>query len=141
MDDRLFLALDRLVIGSVALTERAIASAGTDLTFVQWRVLMIVGERPFGAAVGEIGGRLGARSSPVSRLVSRLRNRGVVVTEKDPLDARVTRVLLTASGVELRNRVLAERRERLADIVALLHLDLRTVRGIELLARALDVYA
>ena len=75
--------LERLVVGSVAITERAIAAAGTDLTFVQWRVLLIVGEQPAGATVGEIAGRIGARGSPASRLISRLKGRGVVRAERD----------------------------------------------------------
>ena len=133
-------ALDRLVIGSVALTERAIAAAGADLTFVQWRVLMIVGEHEGGATVGEIAERIGARSSPASRLISRLRTRGVVGTTRDPHDARVTRVRLTANGLELRSRVLGP------DARVLRHRrDLQisppALHGIELIARALETYA
>ncbi|MBI3750586.1 MAG: MarR family transcriptional regulator [Chloroflexi bacterium] len=139
--DPLVTALDRLVIGSVALTERAIAAAGTDLTFVQWRVLMIVGERDGGATVGEIAERIGARSSPASRLIGRLRTRGVVETTKDPGDARITRVRLTESGLELRRRVLGLRREAFDDIASILRLSPVALRGIELIARALETYA
>lgn len=138
--DLLVAALDRLVIGSVALTERAIAAAGTDLTFVQWRVLMIVGEHDAGATVGEVAERIGARSSPASRLITRLRARGVVITTKDPDDARITRVHLTTSGSELRNRVLSARREGLAAIAATLQISPPAQRGIELIARALETY-
>ncbi len=84
--------LERLVMGSVAITERAIAASGTDLTFVQWRVLLVVGDHDEGATIGEIASRIGAHASPASRLISRLRNRGVVATTKDDDDGRVTRV-------------------------------------------------
>ena len=87
--------LERLVVGSVAITERAIAAAGTNLTFVQWRVLLIVGEQPEGATVGEIAARIGARGSPASRLISRLKERGVVVAERDAADRRVSHIRLT----------------------------------------------
>jgi DNA-binding MarR family transcriptional regulator len=139
--DPLVAALDRLVIGSVAVTERAIAAAGTDLTFVQWRVLMIVGEHDRGATVGEIAERIGARSSPASRLIARLGARGVVATTRDTDDARVTRVRLTDSGLELRRRVLDARHESLAIIAATLRISPPAVRGIELMARALETYS
>jgi DNA-binding MarR family transcriptional regulator len=132
--------LDRLVIGSVALTERAIAAAGADLTFVQWRVVLIVGEHEAGATVGEVAGRLGARSSPASRLISRLRARGVVSTSKDAADARLTRVHLTRSGMELRSRVLRARRDLLTEIAARLRPGPASIRSLELVARALEPY-
>lgn len=133
--------LERVVIGAVALTERSIAAAGTDLTFVQWRVLMIVGEHEAGATVGEIAVRIGAQASPASRLITRLRGRGVVTAVKDERDARVSRVRLTDSGRELRRRVLAQRRghlEAVAHDAGLGTPDADLLRG---LAVALEVFA
>jgi len=111
-------ALEAVVFGSVAVTTRAIAAAGLDLTFAQWRVLVVVGESPNGATVTEVAARLGAEISPVSRLVSRLARRGVVKARKDDQDRRVTRVTVTAEGRELRETVIARRRELLADVLA-----------------------
>lgn len=111
-------ALDALAMGSVAITERAIAAAGTDLTFVQWRVLLIVGSQEGGATVGEVAERLGAHASPASRLVSRLRRRGVVKAARDPADRRVTRLTLTPEGRDLRQRVLDGRRRELTLLAA-----------------------
>jgi len=111
-------ALEAVAFGSVAVTTRAIAAAGLDLTFAQWRVLVVVGERPNGATVTEIAARLGAEISPVSRLVSRLARRGVVKARKDDQDRRVTRVTVTDEGRELRETVIARRRELLADVLA-----------------------
>lgn len=118
MTEQLVDLLERLVVGSVAVTERAIAAAGADLTFVQWRVLLIVGEQDEGATVGEIASRIGAHASPASRLVTRLKRRGVVRTAKVDPDGRVTRVRLTEAGRELRSRVLEQRRRDLAAVLA-----------------------
>ena len=115
--DDLIDSLERLAVGSVAITERAISAAGADLTFAQWRVLLIVGDRVEGATVSEIAARIGAHASPASRLVSRLKRHGVVSTGKDDRDGRVTRVTLTEAGRALRDRVLARRREDLAVVL------------------------
>jgi len=111
-------ALEAVAFGSVAVTTRAIAAAGLDLTFAQWRVLVVVGESPNGATVTEVAARLGAEISPVSRLVSRLARRGVVKARKDDQDRRVTRVTVTEEGRALRETVIARRRELLADVLA-----------------------
>lgn len=129
------------MVGSVAITERAIAAAGTNLTFVQWRVLLIVGEHPEGATVGDIAARIGSRGSPASRLISRLKQRGVVVAERDAADGRVSHIRLSEAGRELRSRVIEHRRrdlESLAWALSLTAVDDETVR---LLARALEVFS
>lgn len=118
MEVRRVEGLERIVIGAVAVTDRAIAAAGADLTFVQWRVLLVVGERNEGTSVGEIAARIGAHGSPASRLISRLKRRGILVTDKAELDGRVTTVRLTPAGAALRARVLDYRREVLASLLA-----------------------
>jgi len=111
-------ALEAVAFGSVAVTTRALATVGLELTFAQWRVLVIVGERPDGATVTEIAARLGAEISPVSRLVSRIARRGLVATGKDDRDRRVTRVTITDAGRDLRRTVLARRRALLREVLA-----------------------
>lgn len=140
MTDELLPVLHRLVVGSVAITERAIAAAGADLTFVQWRVLLIVGERDEGVSVGEIASRIGANASPASRLISRLKRRGVVVTEKNDVDGRVTRVRLTEAGMTLRSRVLDHRRVDLASVASAVSLTRTQVEAIDQIAQALDSF-
>ena len=81
MSEDLVGVLERLVVGSVAITARAIAEADAELTFMQWRVLLVVGECEDGQAVGEIATRIGAHASPASRVVSRLKRRGLVSTD------------------------------------------------------------
>ena len=115
--DRAQSALEAIAFGSVAITTLALATTGLDLTFAQWRVLVIVGDDPAGATVTEIATRLGADVSPVSRLVGRAARRGLVRTSKDDRDRRVTRVMLTDAGTELRETVLDHRRRLLADVL------------------------
>jgi DNA-binding MarR family transcriptional regulator len=128
--------LERIVRGAVAITDRAIAAAGADLTFVQWRVLLIVGERDEGVSISEIASRIGGHASPASRLISRLKRRGIVVTEKGELDARVTTVRLTPTGAALRGRVLDYRRRELEGLL----LGVPTLRDQETIARLARVF-
>ena len=110
--------LERIVVGSVAVTARALGETEADLTLLQWRVLLVVGEGSTGATVSEIAARLGAHASPTSRLVSRLAHRGLLSVIREPSDGRVRRVRLTAAGRALRLRVLAQRRRDLATLLA-----------------------
>lgn len=109
--------LEAIAYGSVAVTARAIALNGVELTFPQWRVLVIVGEAAEGASVSQVAARIGAELSPTSRVVRRLARRDLVVTAKSEADRRVTRVRLTASGRELRDGVLRGRRAILDEIL------------------------
>jgi len=108
------IALIEAIKGSLAV----LAASGLELTFAQWRVLVIVGQDPDGATITEIAFRLGAMISPVSRLVTRLARSGLVSTEKDTRDRRVTRVSVTERGRSIRDSVLAQRRAMLADALA-----------------------
>jgi MarR family transcriptional regulator, organic hydroperoxide resistance regulator len=110
-------ALEAIALGSIAVTTRALATVGVELTFAQWRVLVIVGGDSDGVTVTEIATRLGGEISPVSRLISRLGRRGFVNARKDDRDRRVTRVTLTDAGRELRETVLERRRELLAEVL------------------------
>lgn len=110
-------AVDRVAVGAVALTARAVSEEGADLTLAQWRVLVIVGESQAGATVKEIALRMGARPSPTSRLVGRLRHRDLVSSARDDPDGRFTRVRLTESGRRLRSEVLRRRERYLRDVL------------------------
>ena len=111
-------ALEAVAVGSVAVTTRALVSTALELTFAQWRVLVIVGEDARGASMSEIATRLGAEISPVSRMVGRLARRGLVATSKDDRDRRVTRVTVTERGRTIRDTVLSRRRDLLSVVLA-----------------------
>jgi DNA-binding MarR family transcriptional regulator len=111
-------ALEAVVFGAVAVTTRALETIGLELTFAQWRVLVIVGEGDRGATVSDVATRLGSELSPASRLVGRIARRGFVTLVKDDLDRRVTRVTLTSAGSALRQAVLERRLALLREVLA-----------------------
>lgn len=117
VDEGLTSALERIVYGGVAITNLALAETALEITLPQWRVLVVVGESPEGAAVSEIATRIGAAVSPASKLVTRLERRGLLSTAKDTVDRRVTRVRLTDAGATLRAHVLDCRREYIVRVL------------------------
>lgn len=113
-------ALDRIVIGAVGLTTDALAEAApdTELTFPQWRALLILGEVPDGARVGQVATRVGATLPATSRLLRRLARRDLVILATDELDRRATRARLTSHGQEVRAAILAYRTAALREIAS-----------------------
>jgi len=141
MNDELVAVLERLVVGSVAITARAIAAADAELTFMQWRVLLVVSEREEGQAVGEIAARIGAHASPASRVVSRLKRRGLVTADKGDQDKRVVCVRLTEAGRALRTRVLGLRGQDIARLIAAASMTPAEAAVIAKLARSFEPFA
>jgi len=109
--------LERIVVAAVAITARALAEVAPELTFVQWRVIVLV-DQPDGIAVGALAAALGAKIAAMSRLVGRLRGRGLVSTQRSETDARVVLVTLTPAGSDLRSRVVERRRQELRAALA-----------------------
>ncbi len=109
--------VERIVVASVAVTARALSDSNPELTLGQWRVLVLV-DRPDGMAVGAIAKSLEAKIAAVSRLVGRLRQRGLVQTRRSDADARIVLVRLTASGRRLRRQIVERRRAVLAGLLA-----------------------
>ncbi len=130
-------SLERIIFGAVALTTEALAEAtpGLELTFPQWRAIIVLGEYGEGARVGEVAARVGGGLPATGRLLRRLERRGLVATGPDPLDGRATRARLTADGTRIRAAIIAFRRSRIEAIVATLSLS--AAFGIEL-ARLAD---
>jgi DNA-binding MarR family transcriptional regulator len=110
--------LERLAMGVIAVTARSIATVDADLTFNQWRVLVIVGERGRGIAMSELAERTGSALSPASRVVKRMERRGWVRLTKAVDDRRVTLVHPTDAGTAVRDAVFTRRRTYLADVVS-----------------------
>jgi DNA-binding MarR family transcriptional regulator len=113
-------ALERIVIGAVGMTTQALTQAapGVDLTFPQWRALLILGENDDGARVGEVAARVGVTLPATSRLLRRLERRGLMVLATDERDRRATRARLTARGVQVRTEIIEFRRAALGTIAA-----------------------
>jgi DNA-binding MarR family transcriptional regulator len=112
-------SLAGIVFGGVAITASALeyATDGQELTFTQWRAILVVGERDDGRRVGEVAGFVNAALPTTSRLLRRLERRGLLVLERDEQDRRATRARLTDAGVRVRSSVLAYRRDEIAAIV------------------------
>jgi DNA-binding MarR family transcriptional regulator len=132
--------LERIVVASVAVTARALAEAAPDLTLLQWRLLVLI-DTPQGMGVGQVAAALGAKIAAVSRLIGRLRARGLVETRRGEGDARLVFVSLTAKGRKIRRRVVERRRAELRDAVSRTRLPDNAIATIDWLADALGVLA
>ena len=110
--------LERIATGAVALTTRALAHADTgfELTFPQWRALLVLGESDDGARVGEVGARVGVTLPATGRLLRRLERRGLTSLSVDEQDRRAIRAQLTERGRAARESILAHRRTALVEI-------------------------
>jgi len=112
---RLADSIEQIVLGSVGLTARALTEASPDaeLTFSQWRALLVVGEAEDGARVGEVAERVAVTPPATSRMLRRLSERGFITLATDESDRRATRARLTARGKEIRSAIVAYRRRAL----------------------------
>jgi len=108
--------LEAVVQGSVGLTARVIANTAPELTLIQWRVLVVVGDSPTGVSIAVLSQRTGATSSATSRLVSRMATNGYLETRKSAQDRRVTTVVLSRKGGALTTRIQRTRRLLLSPI-------------------------
>jgi DNA-binding MarR family transcriptional regulator len=110
--------LETVVVGAVGLTTRALAEAAPheDLTFPQWRALLVVGEEGDGLRVGQVAARVGVTLPATSRLLRRLARRDLVALTTDETDRRATRARLTARGTEVRMAILGYRRAELVEL-------------------------
>jgi DNA-binding MarR family transcriptional regulator len=133
--------LERLVLAGVAITTRALTEAtpDLDLTFPQWRVLLVVGERRDGATVSEVSARVGVTVPATSRQLRRLARRGLLEIRRDERDRRAARARLTERGAAARDAILEYRHERIAEIVAGLQVSSSTSHALARIADAFDV--
>lgn len=132
--------IERIVRTGVDLTTRALtdASPGLELTFPQWRVLLVLGQDSGGATVSEVAGHIGVTVPATSRQLRRLARRGFVAIERDERDRRAARARLTVAGHEIRATILAHRRGDIAASVAGLDTSEATLRQLGRVADALD---
>jgi DNA-binding MarR family transcriptional regulator len=137
--------LERIVVGAVGLTTRALAQADTgfELTFPQWRALLVLGESEDGARIGEVATRVGVTVPATSRLLRRLERRGLAALAPDERDRRAKRARLTDRGREVREAIREHRRIALRLIATTLRdvdqLDLPS--GLRAIASELEQFA
>ena len=80
-----------------------------DLTFTQFKTLMLLAHEPDELSVKEISERLGISLPAASRAVDPLVKRGFVERDEDPIDRRVKRVRPTKQGDRLVERLIETR--------------------------------
>jgi len=137
--------LEKIVVGAVGLTTRALAQADTgfELTFPQWRALLVLGESEDGARIGEVATRVGVTVPATSRLLRRLERRGLATLALDERDRRAKRARLTDRGRAVREAIREHRRVALRLIATTLRdvdqLDLPS--GLRAIATELEQFA
>ncbi|MDT0317383.1 MarR family winged helix-turn-helix transcriptional regulator [Streptomyces millisiae] len=73
-----------------------------ELTSQQTQLLCALSRRP---SFGELAATLGCDKTNVTGMVDRLEKRGLLAREPDARDRRISRVVLTHAGDELRQRI------------------------------------
>ena len=110
--------LEQLFVAGVAITARALTrGGGQDLTFPQWRVLVVLGAARDGATVSEVASRVGVTIPATSRQLRRLARRGLVVIEPDTEDRRATRARETVLGETVRRRIIEFRLDEMRRVI------------------------
>jgi len=82
---------------------------GYDLTPQQYNVLRILrGQHPTPASVNSIGARMLDKQSNASRIIERLKEKGLVKRVENPADRRAVNVSITEEGLKLISAVEAQ---------------------------------
>lgn len=117
-DQRLTREIERLLSVGIGVTVRAIdaTTGATDLTFPQWRVLVIASQ-PGRLRIGELAAQLGVSVPSASRLVRRMERRHLVSATRAEDDRRSTNVELTPAGRALVAAIVGRRQELIAEVV------------------------
>ena len=115
---RLADSIEQIVVGAVGLTARALAEGAPDseLTFSQWRALLIVGESDEGVRVGTVASRIGVTPPATSRLLRRLEQRGFISMAVDSNDGRAMLARLSPQGEQSRAAIVEYRRRALRSL-------------------------
>jgi DNA-binding MarR family transcriptional regulator len=80
-----------------------------ELTFTQFKAMMLLAHEPEALSVKDVSERLGISFPAASRAVEPLVKRGIVERTEDPVDRRVKRVRTTRDGDRLVERLIATR--------------------------------
>lgn len=110
--EELLEALHSLVHAARASQRESLRSSGMELTPLEARILGYFARHP-GAPQSELAEHSGRDKGQVARLVSGLRDRGLLEAVPDGADKRITRIHLSAPAVGL-HRTLLRQRQQLA---------------------------
>jgi DNA-binding MarR family transcriptional regulator len=89
-----------------------------ELTFTQFKALMLLAHEPEELSVKDVSERLGISFPAASRAVEPLVKRGIVERAEDPADRRVKRVRTTRDGDRLVERLIATRIKSFEQLLA-----------------------
>ena len=133
-------ALEQLAFALVSVTNRAVSERGGDwqLTFPQWRTLVVLGAAGEGLRVSDLGSMIHASASSASRIVQRLAEHGLVEIGPDRRDGRVVRVRMTGQGTDVFDQIVARRRALIEELIGRAA-ELPASRELAWLASALEV--
>src|SRR5260370_42069829 len=76
-----------------------------DLSSNQYNVLRILRGAPAGLSCGEIGNRMITRDPDITRLLDRLKKRGLISRSRETKDRRTVMVRVTPAGLDLVGRL------------------------------------
>ncbi len=132
-------AIEAIVIAGVAMTNASLSRArrAPELTFPQWRVMVVLGQQPDGLPVHEIARSIDVTLPATGRQLRRLEQRGLLALEPDRADRRVTRARLSDEGARVRASIMADRRAAIAAALERSPMDRRVIDGLQALAVAL----
>lgn len=112
-------SLDRTAFAAVAITASALSDvAGTEVTFLGWRTLVILGDAPGPMRLTDLAERLRLSRPSASKLVRRLERRGLTCLAPNPEDGRGLLIGLGPEGERVREAVTQRRRQILAEALA-----------------------
>lgn len=136
-------SLERIIFAGVALTTVAFSNAqpGFELTFPQWRVLVVLGAAPDGVRIGDVARQVGVTVPATSRQLRRLERRGLLVVGKDERDRRATLVRLTSQGRASLNAILSHRKARIVELAGPFEENQPLRRELDRIADAFDAAA
>lgn len=133
-------SLERIIFAGVALTTVAFTKAQPDfeLTFPQWRVLVVLGAARDGVRISEVARLVGVTLPATSRQLQRLARRGLVTVGRDERDRRAALARLTPDGRAARDAILAYRKARIVEITTPFESNASLRRELDRIADALD---
>ncbi len=132
-------SLEQIIVAGVALTTVALTAArpGLDLTFPQWRVVVVLGQEPAGVRISKVAHRVGVTLPATSRQIRRLERRGLVEVAPDQRDRRAAVASLTEAGWDARDAVVAYRKAQLRTLAEPFESNLEVRRALATVAAAL----
>ena len=133
-------SLEAIFFAGVAVTTVAIASArpAIDLTFPQWRVLVILGGASDGTRLSDVARQMGVTLPATSRQLRRLERRGLVTVTPNERDRRSSIARLTDDGGRARASVIDHRKALIVELTRSLESDAVTRRALARVVDALD---